>query len=100
MRLFLDQEDFPKTLKIVDSDYHLIFVDKVTKKDLAGQIWFDSKIIFISRNQTLDEVLPTFWHECLHAIEKEVGLELGHPAIEKIERVIAQIHSQFYLKQK
>ena len=86
---------FPTHLKIGDAEYCVHFVNELDK-NLAGICSQHAKFIIVSPNQSAEEIHKTLLHECLHAIEKEFKVTLGHPKIKKLEIALAQLNDQLY----
>lgn len=92
MRL-LRPNDLPELLEIGDVSYRVCLAKKLKNNDM-GFCDDDMKLIVLSRNQELNELNATFWHEILHAIEFEFKLNLGHDKINKLEWAILQVMRQ------
>ena len=86
----INPDNYPKLITVGDETYHVCFARKLNDGDL-GFCDSDMKLIAISRDQTPDEMLCTFWHEILHAAEFSLGIDLGHPKIPKLEVLLAQV---------
>jgi hypothetical protein len=85
---------YPDKVRIGRATYCVHFMDSLTEGDLGG-CDMTNKIILISKRQSKNDMLATFWHELLHAIEYEYRVKLGHPKIEKLEYDLAEVLLQF-----
>jgi len=83
-------EHYPLLIPVGKKQWHVVFYDKLLGGDL-GYCCQDSKVIGISRDQPPEEMMNTFIHEMLHAVEFEMGIVVGHPKIRKIEAVLGPI---------
>jgi hypothetical protein len=84
---------FPEIVEVGGARYWIAFARKLSDGDL-GCCDPELKLIVISLDQSRQEMLATFWHECLHAMEFELGISLGHPKIRKLEYAVASVHQQ------
>lgn len=82
-------EKYPKLISVGNETFHVCFAKKL--KDCFGFCDSEMMLIAISRDQTPEEMLCTFWHEVLHAAEFSLKIELGHPKIQKLELALAQV---------
>lgn len=84
----MKKRDIPKEIEIADGIWYRV-VWKRAKSDFAakyhGMIFFDKKEIWISQGMDMDETLATLIHECLHGLFFEIGKDLDHKTIYKIE---------------
>lgn len=87
----------PRRLKIGESDYAVCVIRELDES-VSGLCEIDAKVIIIRPDQSASELHATFWHEVLHAIEKEYGMNLGHKKIGKLEYALAQVYSQLVRK--
>lgn len=85
----LKPEQFPKVIQVGEESYVIVFAKKL-KQDDMGVCDDDMKLVILSRKQDIEELNATFWHEMLHAFEKEMKLKLGHKIITKLEWFIVK----------
>lgn len=72
--------------------YEVVWIDQfLDGPDTRGECRFDSRQIVICRNQTPRWILRTFIHEVLHAMEHELGIEMKHDSIYKLEEAVERI---------
>lgn len=88
--------DYPPLLRVGKEQYRVCFAKKL-KNDDAGYCDGDMKLIVISRDQDESEMFATAIHEALHAFEFEYGINLGHPAIRKLEWFLSELFTQLHL---
>jgi hypothetical protein len=85
------QPPLPRQIQVKDAVYTVIFVHEIKGGDMGGCDGVN-RLIFLSLDQTREEMLASFYHELLHAIEFEYRVKLGHPKIERLEWDLARIH--------
>lgn len=86
-------KDLPKHLKIGKSVYCVVLSPDVDER-YAGSCDQDRKVILLSSEDTREELMATFAHEILHALEVETKVKLGHKRINKMEYALAQVFEQ------
>jgi len=87
-------KDYPKLITVGKSIYHVVLMDKLKEGDLGG-CDDGNKVILLSRAQNDSELFASFFHELLHAIEKEYRLPIGHARIRRMEYDLASILKLF-----
>lgn len=76
----------PSRLKIKNKvAYEIVWVDSFEDKDILGECRFDSKQIAIKKGQSERELIKTFIHEALHAIQFERDIKLTHKSVYQLE---------------
>ena len=79
----------PSHIKIKNKvTYEVVWVDSFKDTDVLGECRFDTKQIALKKNQTEREIMKTFIHECLHAMEFERGIKIPHKAIYQLEDAV------------
>lgn len=89
----LKPEEFPKLIRVGNETYHICFAPRLVE-DNMGVCDDEMKLIVLSRKQSLEELNATFWHEILHAFEKEYKITLGHRTINKLEWCLLEVARQ------
>lgn len=87
----LRQKDYPKTLRIGDTDWSIKFFRKPPdgKKDTAGLCDGDTQTIYLTQGQKSETLFKIFLHELLHAIEYSYEIDIPHKLIYKLEQPLA-----------
>lgn len=62
----------PNSINVFGSKYKVKMVDTVLFSGLCDP---NSKAIFINVNQSEDQVVVTFWHEVMHAMQFTLGMD-------------------------
>jgi hypothetical protein len=85
--------DLPKTVDIGCSTYKVLVTNRMPKHNgqkLYGLCCSGEKKIWVRKSLPQDELLATFWHEVLHAIDFEHGIEgLTHEVIYNLEQPLS-----------
>lgn len=99
-------QDLPKRVRVKGTWYkvsivrdlttHLAHEESVQRHIKAGRkirgfCDGEEKIIYLDRDVDPDLRLETFWHEKLHAIAFEWGVELDHDIIYPLEKALAAL---------
>lgn len=95
----MKQKTIPQTLKIGEHDYKIVVTD-VLAESVSGACHIYDKLILIDIKLSKSDLMATLAHEILHAIEQEAGIDLGHPKINKMEYMLAQVFEQIMPKPK
>lgn len=82
MNRTLREDEYPEIVPVGRARYRVCFAKALKNGDL-GFCDGDMKLIVLSRTQSPDEMLATFYHELLHAAEFELGVKLTHREIRK-----------------
>lgn len=93
----MKHKPIPASLRIGKHDYKIVITD-VLDSSISGACHIYDKLILIDMKLSKSELMATLAHEILHAIEQEAGIELGHPKINKMEFLLAQIFEQIMPK--
>jgi hypothetical protein len=79
----------PKTIDVNSSTYRVIITNRIPSKKgqkLDGLCCSATKKIWVRKSLPVDELLSTFWHEVLHALDFEYGIPaLNHDAVYQLE---------------
>jgi hypothetical protein len=84
------QKDYPKTIRVKDTDYKVSFKRGLESQGYMGLCFYELKEIHVSTGLPEPERLSTLIHEKMHAIAHEYGFELGHDVINKLEGPLAR----------
>lgn len=68
--------------------YEVVWVDSFSDVDVLGECRFDSKQIAIKKGQSAAQVMKTFIHELLHAVEFEREVKLPHKTVYQLEDAV------------
>lgn len=83
----------PKTVDINTATYRIIVTNRIPSQKgvkLDGLCCSATKKIWVRKSLTPDELISTFWHEVLHALDFEYGCpNLNHEAIYQLETPLA-----------
>lgn len=93
----MKQKIIPSTLRIGKHDYKIVITD-VLDPSVSGACHIYDKLILLDIKLSKSDLMATLAHEILHALEQEAGIELGHPKINKLEFLLAQIFEQIMPK--
>lgn len=79
----------PARLKIKNKVvYEIVWVDSFADPDVLGECRFDTKQIVLKQGQSEREIMKTFIHESLHAMEFERGIKIPHKVIYQLEDAV------------
>lgn len=82
----------PSRIKIKNKVvYEVVWVDSFEDGNTVGECRFDVKQIALKMNQSEKELMKTFIHEVLHAIEFERGVKIPHKTIYQLEDALFYI---------
>jgi hypothetical protein len=88
--------ELPRKVDVGSVSYQIIVTNRIPKdkfikeKSIVGLCCGDTKRIWIKKGMPDDEMLSTFWHEILHALDFEYSIEgLTHEAIYELETPLA-----------
>lgn len=82
----------PSRIKIKNKVvYEVVWVDSFEDSNTVGECRFDVKQIALKMNQSEKELMKTFIHEVLHAIEFERGVKIPHKTIYQLEDALFYI---------
>lgn len=84
----LTKSQYPTSLKVKDEEYRVAFVADIAGDNTVGQCDPGNRVIHIENGQSREEMLKTFIHETLHALEFEYDIKISHKAIYKLEIAI------------
>jgi hypothetical protein len=80
----------PPVLKILGQDYSVEFMEGNKKRDFIGRcFWLDNRIQLDSK-LCEDKMGETFFHEVLHAIDKNLELGIKHKNINRLAVALYQ----------
>ena len=73
-----------------------IRVKLIDTDEFAGRYDIQKKIIYININQSQEEMIRTFWHELVHCIQFQMGLNqaVSHELLE----IMAETFSKVFYK--
>ena len=82
----------PRKVRITpEVSYYVYLVDEFEDDDILGLCEPETKQILIRFNLGKREMMATFIHEVLHAIEFEHGIAIPHALISQIDTSIEQV---------
>jgi hypothetical protein len=75
----------PLILPVKSARYTAVFVQRIKQGQVAGLCDDDDRMIFIAMTEEPRNRLAVIFHEWLHAVEAEYGVQLGHGRINQLE---------------
>jgi len=85
--------DFPKKVVVGAAEYTVLVTNRIPRSNgqpVYGLCCSESRKIWVRKSLPQDEQLSTFWHEVLHALDFEHGIEgLTHEVIYNLEQPLA-----------
>lgn len=82
---------YPTSIEVDGEDYRIIFVDQIEGNHTLGLCDPGNRTIQLARGQKPKELLATFIHEVLHAIEFERDLTISHKNVEELAQGLTAI---------
>lgn len=92
------RRDYPKSIKVGQTDYRIRFVRQDTLDRLAegentrGLCCSGSETIYLLIGLSAKERFETFVHETLHAVEFEYKIKIPHRLIYDLEAPLARLY--------
>lgn len=84
---------FPHKVRLTpDTSYEVVWVDKLEKMgsaELLGECRYEHKQIALVKDEA--QILETFIHELLHAVDFEYGIGIPHKTIYQLEEALARV---------
>jgi hypothetical protein len=85
--------ELPKTVVVGGAEYKVLLTNRIPKvngEKIFGLCCSGERKIWVRKSLPKDEQLSTFWHEVLHALDFEHGIEgLTHEVIYNLEQPLA-----------
>ncbi len=71
--------------------YEVLFIKQFDRKDTWGETRFKERQIILKKGLTNKQLVETFYHECLHALSDEHGLNLSEEQVINSESTLPYI---------
>lgn len=96
MTMIYGKERLPTTIKLVDVEYRVEYVEQSSEVDPAGRqahlgsidTWARVIRILVGNDRTLADIRQTLWHEIVHAIMEKFCIEAKESELVNDERVV------------
>lgn len=82
---------YPNTMLVGDSVWEIKLVKDIQQSDAYGACDPQCKTIYLEMAQTRKEMMSTFLHELIHAIEIEYGLTIRHKLVNNLEVALTNL---------
>jgi hypothetical protein len=83
----------PNSFKVGKTQFKVNFIDKFDDGNYVGLSDWNKDCIYIKKNQTKQELVKTYLHECLHIFSDEFDIKLSEKQVQGLEKTL-----QFWLK--
>lgn len=81
----------PTKLRFGGTEYKVLYLPKVTSKDLAGSCDHPKSLIRISQDQSLEQMKSTLLHEAIHAESHAMDWDAKEATVIKMEKLFLSL---------